>query len=158
MPYSIEQVSQTKGLKVVHINTRSLIQHFDEFSISFLDGNFDIVIVTESWLHANCADSLVCASGYNLFRLDRQVTTESGSVKRGGGIALYIRNKFTVSNWTNLDVSDRDVEVISLSCKLGHNKRLNLTAVYRPPNGNVQAALDKIETIVNTIRPQGVPL
>lgn len=57
-----------------------------------------------------------------------------------------------VSSWSQIDISDKDVKAISLSCKLGHNKRLNITAVYGPPTGNVQSAPDKVETIINTIR------
>lgn len=152
MSYSLDHISTAKGLKVVHVNARSLLQHFDELHVSFLNGSFDIIIFTESWLHSNCTDTLVNIDGYNLYRLDRQTPTASGSTKKGGGIAIYIRASFCVTTWSALDISDKDLEVLSLSCKLGHHKKINLTAVYRPPGGYVQSALDRIEQIVNTIR------
>lgn len=152
MAFNLEEVKNHKGLKIIHINARSLLNHFDEFHAGFLDDSFDLVIFTESWLHANCADSLVNANGYTLHRLDREILTRTGSVKKGGGITIYVKNEFNVSSWPNLKISDNDIEALSLSCKLGNRKRVNLTAVYRPPGGNVQAALGKLETIVSTIR------
>lgn len=70
MAYHAEQVKCMKGLKIVHINARSLLQHFDEFSHVFLDCRFDIVVFTETWLHSNCTDSLLHVNGYKLYRLD----------------------------------------------------------------------------------------
>lgn len=65
---------------------------------------------------------------------------------------VYLRNAINVTTWSDLNISDSDVEALNISCKLGYHKRLNLTAVYRPPGGNVQSALDKIELMVNTIK------
>lgn len=152
MAHNLDEVKALKGLKIVHINSRSLINHFDELQTSFLDRVFDIVVFTESWLHDNCSDSLIKARGYSLYRLDRKDLGPTGSVKRGGGIAIYVKDEFNVVTWSHLNVSDKNTEALSLSCKLGNHKRLNVTAVYRPPGGNVQSTLDKVETIVTLIR------
>lgn len=53
MPHLIEYVKEQKGLKLLHLNSRSLINHFDELEASFLDGSFDVCVFTESWLHSN---------------------------------------------------------------------------------------------------------
>lgn len=47
--YSIESISEFKGIKVVHVNVRSLLQHFDDIVINLLNGVFDIVVLSESW-------------------------------------------------------------------------------------------------------------
>lgn len=148
MAYSLETVREQKGLKIVHVNARSVIQHFEELHNTFLDGTFEVVIFTESWLHKNCADSPISVRGYSLYRLDRQVTTPSGNVKKGGGIVIYVRDGINVTSWPMLDISDGDIEAISLTCKMG----TNITAVYRPPTGKVQTAVDKLESIVEDIR------
>lgn len=82
MSYTMESVREQKGLKIVHVNSRSVLQHFDELHGSFLDGSFEVIIFTESWLHSNCTDNLISVRGYSLYRLDRQTTNKSGSVKR----------------------------------------------------------------------------
>lgn len=50
--------------------------------------------------------------------------------------------------WANLDSS----EVLNLSCKVGHRRRINLAALDRPPSGNAQTALDRLEGIIENIR------
>lgn len=152
MSFSLQSVKEVRGVKIVHINVRSLLQHFDELYISFLDGAFDIVVFTESWLHSNCSDSLISVPGYRHFKLDRRSQTKSGAVKKGGGIVVYVKDTVEVVTWANLDSSDIEPEVLSLSCKVGHRRRVNLTAVYRPPTGNVQIALDRLEGIIENIR------
>lgn len=154
MSLSLEDVRYQKGFKLVHLNARSLLHHFDEISVSFLDGCFDVVICTESWLHANCASSLIHVQGYCTYRLDRHTINHSGGTKRGGGIIVYVKEGIKVSEWPNLDVSDEDLllECISLTCKQGMRRNVNLTAVYRPPTGRVQSVIDRLEALVETIR------
>lgn len=43
-----------------------------------------------------------------------------------------------------MEISYSDIETIILSCKQGNHKRLNLTFVYCPPTGNLNAALDTL--------------
>lgn len=152
MSFSVDSVKDSKGIKLVHVNARSLIHHFDELYISFLDRKFDIVIFTESWLHSNCSDSLISVEGYKHYRLDRCSKAPSGYTKRGGGIVVYIKSEFDVTTWPNLDNSDGDLELLNLSCKLGKHRKVNLSTVYRPPTGNVQKAIDKIESVIEGIR------
>lgn len=47
---TLVQIKEHKGFKLVHLNARSLTQHFDELGVTFLDGSLDVVIFTESWL------------------------------------------------------------------------------------------------------------
>lgn len=140
----LEFLYNAKGIKIFHVNIRSLLQKFDEVYATLLNGNLDIVIFTETWLHKNVSDSLIQVDGFNLYRLDRQVTGPSGNCKRGGGICIYVKNEFVVSNWTNYNVSNRDIEFLTISCKLGFNRNIVLHTVYRPPTGNAQAALDML--------------
>lgn len=152
MPHSLDSVKDQKGLKILHLNSRSLINHLDELKVSFLDGSFDVCVFTESWLHSNCTDNLIHAQGYSLFRLDRRVERHSGYVKKGGGIIVYVKEGTDVCTWPNLDVSEGDLECINLSCKQGMHRKVNLTCVYRPPSGRVQPPLDRLESIVESIR------
>lgn len=63
-----------------------------------------------------------------------------------------MRDGISVTTRPNLDVSNSDVEILSLTCKQGMHRNTNLTAVYRPPMGNVQTAIDSIESVVENIR------
>lgn len=150
--YTIDSLNEYKGIKVVHANIRSLLHNFDDIAVNLLNGLLDIVVLTESWLHENCADSLISVAGYKHYRLDRQTLSSNGSRKKGGGIIIYVKHGYSVATHSQLDSSDKDLEIMSISCKLGFNKRINVSAVYRPPTGNVQSAMDKIEVVVRSIR------
>lgn len=152
MPYTIKSVNAQKGIKIIHLNSRSVLQHFEELHSVFLDGSIEIAILTESWLHSNCADTLIGVHGYTLHRLDRQVTTPSGATKKGGGIVVYVKDGISVTPWPSLNVSDQDIESISLTCKAGMHRNINITAVYRPPTGRVQTAVDRLESIIEAIK------
>lgn len=97
-------------------------------------------------------DSLISVNGYKHYRLDRRTLNKGGTTKKGGGIILYVKEGHSVVVHSNLSCLDKDLEVIIISCKIGNHKKINLTAVYRPPTGNLQHALDKLEIIINTIR------
>lgn len=111
--YSIESLWEHKGIKLVHVNVRSLLQHFDDIVVNLLDGTFDIVALTESWLHQNCSDNLIKVPGYKHYRLDRRVLNDNGTCKRGGGVIVYVRDTFSVTTHCLLDSSDHDLEAIS---------------------------------------------
>lgn len=133
MSFSLDHVREQNGFKLVHVNARSVIQHFDELVVTFLDGVFDVVVFSESWLHANCTDNLIDVTGYCHYRIDRQVCSRAGVTKRGGDIIIYVKDGTEVTTWPNLDISDGDLECISLTCKQGMRRKVNLTGVYRPP-------------------------
>lgn len=148
-------MKELNGLKIVHVNSRSVVHHFDELHVAFLDGSLDVVIFTESWLHANCADSLIHAKGYTLYRQDRQTKTKGGVTKRGGGIAAYIKEGISVVPRPDLDESNKDIESVSLSCKQGMHRKVNITIIYRPPTGKLQSAIDKLKILLRAL--DGLP-
>lgn len=55
-------MKSSKGLKLCHVNIRSLLPKFDEFRNTFLDNGLDVVGVSETWLHNLVIDSLICHS------------------------------------------------------------------------------------------------
>lgn len=68
------------SLRVLHVNARSVLSSFDEFSDILLRGNCDVAGVTETWLSSVVPDTDVYVNGYNLVRLDRK--------SRGGEFAF----------------------------------------------------------------------
>lgn len=152
MLHDLNDIKSTKGLKILHVNIRSLLAHWDEVESVLLDGQLDIVVFTETWLHANCKDNLLAVRGYRCIRLDRCVANCRGTIKKGGGICVFVKNDFEIFTWSNLDVSTCDIEMLSISCKKGNQKRTNLTVVYRPPTGNVNSALDNISECISEVR------
>lgn len=152
MTFEIVDIESVKGIKLVHMNIRSLLPHFDELKYLLLTGDIDILVLGETWLHSRVPDSLINVDNYNLYRLERQVTLPSGNVKRGGGLCVYVKNSFCVTEWPSLVVSNRDLELLSLSCKLRNSCRFNIHAAYTPPTGTVQSAVDLLIRNLEEVR------
>jgi hypothetical protein len=78
------------SLKCIVFNARSLNAKLQEFWFLLLSGEFDVVLVTESWLSESLPDSLVLGgSPYRLARRDRGVL--------GGGILAAIKSDLPYS-------------------------------------------------------------
>ncbi len=73
-----------KGLKIAHINVRSLRNKTDEISTLINNEKINVLAVSETLLDHSITDMGVGISGYNIFRSDRNIF--------GGGVAIYIQN------------------------------------------------------------------
>lgn len=137
-PHRLEDVKSDKGFKLIHMNVRSLLQKRDEVDSCFLDGAFDAVVLTETWLHQNVSDTLISNPMYICTRLDRQVTTPSGVTKTGGGICVYTKKELTFEVIKENSSSDGHLELLHVVLRLRHQKDVHIIGVYRPPTGNVE--------------------
>lgn len=77
----MKEVGDNKGFHIIHVNIRSILPKFDEVKLNLLTGVFEVVGLSESWLHHNIDSALVQAEGYQLIRFDRSRDLK----KRGGG-------------------------------------------------------------------------
>ena len=64
----------------------------DDFAIEIEIKKPDLIFVTETWLTQNIPDSLIRLSNYTLLRKDRIAMDTNGQTRRGGGVAIYIKN------------------------------------------------------------------
>ncbi|XP_072051828.1 uncharacterized protein [Amphiura filiformis] len=71
-------------------NARSLVNKLDEASVIFELNNVDIAVVSESWFKSTIPDHQVDLGGYTLFSKSREH-------KRGGGVAIYVRQDIPTS-------------------------------------------------------------
>lgn len=74
-----------KGLKLCHLNVRSLPRHFEEIKMLMLINNFDLFAMSETWLNSTWSDPELEIDNYTIYRYDRNDA-------KGGGVAIYIKN------------------------------------------------------------------
>ena len=103
-----------------------------------LSKNYDIIILTETWLNSSTNDSELNLRNYNIHRKDREDAV-------GGGVLVAIRS--TLSS-TRLSICS-SMEAILINIKL-KNEQFHLLAVYRSPNVKYQPTnfIRKLERIV----------
>ncbi|KAK4818855.1 hypothetical protein QYF61_020074 [Mycteria americana] len=114
----------TAQLKCLYTNACSMGNKQEELEAIVHQENCDIVAITETWwddLHKWSA----AMDGYKLFRRDRRG-------RRGGGVALYIRECL---DSLELDDGDDRVECLWVRIRGKANKADTVVGVcYRPPN------------------------
>lgn len=115
----------------------------------FLDGSFDAMAVSETWLKPCIPDSMVSTNGYNLIRKDRITTRvlDGGNLtktKSGGGICLYLKTDMIYEVLTPIKNNCIDLEWLCVKTNRGGGKKHIIVVVYRPPNCSASKAIDCI--------------
>lgn len=127
-------------MKIAHLNIRSVFTGFNNFAVLVREQQFDVVLVTETWLSPNILDEIVALPGYTFLRKDR--------TGRGGGVGVYVRQnlKVEILNF-NIQVSD-SFEFLVVKIKLP-SRNLAIAVIYRPPNTNVNNFVNDIDNILS---------
>uniref|UniRef100_A0A493THY5 Reverse transcriptase domain-containing protein n=1 Tax=Anas platyrhynchos platyrhynchos TaxID=8840 RepID=A0A493THY5_ANAPP len=110
-------------LKCIYTNARSMGNKQEELEAIVQQAGYDLVAIMEMWCD-HFHDWSAAMTGYKLFRRDRQH-------RRGGGVALYIRESFDV---VELEAGNDKVE--SLWVRIGRDNKASVLVrvCYRPPN------------------------
>lgn len=101
---------------------------------------YEIVCLTETWLHCNISDSEIFNNNYNIYRKDRY----EDSMNRGGGVLIAIKSTFSSKF---IDLQDNSVEQICVMVKIPYIGNIYLFLSYIPP----QSALDIYKTHLENI-------
>ena len=129
------------------LNIRSLLPKIDE--LKPVTVGFDIICICETWLTDGISNQLINIPGYELFRLDRNSQTQNanpGKSQRGGGVCLYVRDKYikhTEAIQESSSISD-NVEQLWISIKCPDTKNKVIGVIYRPPSGNIKSCINEI--------------
>ncbi|KAI5728791.1 hypothetical protein M8J77_021191 [Diaphorina citri] len=136
-----------KCLSCIHLNAQSLSAHMHEIRTLIDNADLHAILISESWLKPSISDSLVNISGYTLVRHDRLV-------RRGGGVAMHIRNDLThkvlVRSTAASSQDDKIIEFMAVELVVRSIKIL-LTVVYKPPKAN---QLDELYDLIVSVIPQ----
>ena len=134
-----------KGIKLVHMNVRSLINKKQEIMSTY--GFCDVIVITETWLNASVPDSAVMIPNYILIRQDRHMT----DMRKGGGICIYVKDKYVVDHMTEISEVSKDYEILSLRIKFNDIKPCYIIGTYRPPKGKPGTMIDKLSNIIENL-------
>jgi len=132
------RITRTGDFSIFYLNIRGINSKFEEL-LSLLK-NFtklpDCVVLVETWLRPEIA-AYFTINGYtahHLFRTD----------KRGGGISVYVSTEFSQIRFSSTDIIDKDLELLKIELRIDCTP-YNLFSIYRPPNGDIEHFLSKIE-------------
>ena len=80
-------------LTIVHVNTRSLLCHFDDVARLVSLHQPDVLALSETWLDSSIDDKEISFPSFVLFRSDRN--------RCGGGVAIYCADHLRCSLISN---------------------------------------------------------
>ena len=135
-----------KAFILIHYNIRSLLPKLDEIKseISNLNCEFDIICFTESWLSESTVN-LAIFEGYANYN-----TMRNG--RRGGGISVFVKERFKCKKLTNVSYCSDHVESLFLEVKYNDDYTVLVGVLYRPPANTADLFIDKMSEILSGIR------
>ena len=128
-------------LYISHINIRSLLANYLDFLDHVSDCDYDIVGVTETWLHNDIESALVQVDNYNFVRVDR-------TGRRGGGVGIFVKSSLNFEILASMSLDCIEYVWIKLLIK---DKIIILWTIYRPPNSELNQFFEHIEDVLTNI-------
>jgi hypothetical protein len=132
----------------MHINIRSLRKNFNTLQILLTELNveFDIIVLTETWLNNNDNLDLYSLKGYHHEFNHRKFK------KRGGGIGFYVRNNLRYKICEKFSISEeRFMESFGLEININKNSIFRIIGIYKAPFVKIKEFNENFETFLNNV-------
>lgn len=111
-----------------------------------------MICLTETWLQDKDEDSTVKLTGFQIVRGDRQINSRK---KMGGGVCLYVNDRWCKNTSVKEKYCDENIEYIVVSMRPFYLPRefpnVFVFVVYIPPDANYNGAIDKLLTCINLV-------
>lgn len=131
-------------MKIGHLNIRSVFTGFNDFKNIIENYDFDVMMLSETWLTSDVDSIAVNIPGYRFIRKDR--------VGRGGGVASYVKVDL-LCDIINFDfvVNDK-LEFLFINLKI-NSVNIAVGVFYRPPNTNINQFINDFDNIFSFLCP-----
>ena len=119
--------STLMDLNVLYFNSRSIANKVESLSITLRSKDYDLVMITETWLKAeHLSPTILNSSEHIMFRCDRTRST-------GGGAAIIVK-KHLASRIQHLSIEEhRDFELVAVDYYHDRKSFTRFACVYNPP-------------------------
>lgn len=139
------------GLRVYHLNVRSIRNKLDELNLLLHTLNFpEVFCVSETWCSAEEIRSIKL---YNYMLCDSFCRCSM----KGGGVAIFVRQDIHVMpKKCNVVINETMFEyaIIHLVFK---DIKILIGCFYRPPSNNITDFVNNIDRLLNNIYKPGIP-
>lgn len=132
-------------------NCRGLKTKLNTLYTNIVSNSYDIIILTETWLHSGISDSEYIDSRYQVFRMDRD---RLASDRRDGGGVLVAVSRTLCATALTLPACAAPlpplVDQLMVQLNIAHRK-ITICAVYIPPNQNYDTYHAYLDLLHSTI-------
>lgn len=138
----IISLSSKFNLKIMYQNVRGLRTKLHDVISNFPILNYDIFILTETWLSSHIVDAELGFTGFTVFRANRNVHTSTCT--RGGGVLIAVRQTLCPSL---LCCAVQSVEQLFIKLSISEKHLLLIGGVYTPPAAPIELYTAHAETV-----------
>ena len=135
---------------VLQLNIRSIHKNIGKLRdfLGTLKGNFSVIVLTETWCTDDNANknSLLQIPNYTPIHQRRKTN------RKGGGVSMFIHNKFNFQLLNNLNKSNDDIETLSIEILNKITKNIIISGIYRPPNGNSSVFKSEVKDLIQKVQ------
>ncbi|XP_062539219.1 uncharacterized protein LOC134207532 [Armigeres subalbatus] len=121
--------SSAESISVYYQNVRGLRTKIDDFFIAALDCNYDVIVLTETWLDARLLSTQFFGDKYTVFRTDRCPLNSQKT--RGGGVLIAVSSRLTCFLDPALISYSLEQLWVRIKCE---NKHISIGVLYLPPD------------------------
>ncbi len=153
----MNNTSELAGLKSISCagyNGRNLVSKVEDIRILLQRRKLDILCIQETFLNDAIPSGELFVPDYNMFRHDRDPTVCKQS---GGGLLVYTHKRCEVELVPGGSISTTDLELIWLKLGLNETRPTYICNMYRPPNGNVERAINMLDEKINDLVDGNTP-
>ncbi|MEW8548321.1 MAG: endonuclease/exonuclease/phosphatase family protein, partial [Candidatus Thiodiazotropha sp.] len=118
----LSNINIKNKFSAVHYNVQSLVNKTEILESELSD--FDVICITESWLHGTISDDEIKFEDYTVFRRDRVGDSH-------GGVCVYVKNNLHTRRRNDLEMQNLECVWVEITT---HHKKILIGTFYRPPN------------------------
>lgn len=147
--YQLIHFIMISKLELFYQNVRGLRTKTMQFKQNLLTHNYDVILITESWLTDGIYKGELCDSRYNTYRCDRSPNTSNKKI--GGGVMICTRCELQAQEqpqWACAGVECLWVTVPARSLRVGNGRNLHICVVYIPPDAS---QLSRLVSVTNML-------
>jgi hypothetical protein len=133
-------LKKLKGIKILHINARSLVNKINQMRIICNQPIPYLLCISKSWLNSWHEDIEFQINDYDLYRKDREFSN-------GGGVCLFVKKSDSFA--VNVIESNTNLEMIYVEVSQKNTKSFAVIVVYRPPNASIEYTNELLHYLEN---------
>ena len=135
-----QQPNPHKQLSMLHLNVRSIVNKFDDFTCFLRSSNvnWSVICISETWLTKQL-EPLYNLQNYKAF-------FQSRSEKAAGGSAIYVKDNFKSSQLSHPPFTT--AEVVCIEIQTRSEQKIVVCQIYRAPNSHKPDFLSEMETFL----------
>ena len=150
--------AQDVGLRVYYQNVRGLRTKIDDFFLTVTECDYDVIVLTETWLDTNINSVQLFGNVFSVYRCDRN--RQNSTKTRGGGVLIAVARHLT----SCVDPTPVSSTLEQLWVKVKTPVRdISIGVIYLPPNRRadvvaIESHIHSIGSINSNLNPHDVSL